>query len=144
MKTLIGLILAFCASGVCSAQDCVRYVTPYNSQRICESFYTITCKTGTSNQCGNPSTLAICNGKVWKFHGVDYLQEKNEIRSANFGEEGRELDDGNPITYECTNEGNCFCEWAGFYDQCQSDIDNPAHEDFVDWVGLTNVQCFGS
>lgn len=144
MKTLIGLFFALCATCVCSAQECVRYVTPYNSQRLCETFYTVTCRTGVSHQCGNPSTLEICEGKLWKFHGDDYDQEKNEIRSANFNEEGRELDDGNPTSYVCSNEGQCFCEWEATYFQCQSDIDNPAHEDVVDWVGLTNVQCFGS
>ncbi|WP_372895306.1 hypothetical protein [Stieleria sp.] len=115
---------------------------------MCDTTYTETCWTGQSGgvktyQCGNPQTAAVCAGKTWLYHGDDYNATVKEQRDAGFNEEGREPDEANPDTYICYSEGDCDCEWAETYWKCTGDIDNASHEESVEIVELSGVQCFG-
>lgn len=72
-----------------------------------------------------------------------FLATVKKQRDVNFQEEGREIDWGNEIGYECKKLGDCYCEFTGIYDKCQQDIANPS-----DWVieyetTLSDRQCFG-
>ncbi|TWT98373.1 hypothetical protein [Stieleria varia] len=130
------------AAGTLAAQDCVRYVVPYNYVRVCGTASYSGCLTGQTSQCGNPETSAICVNKDWRWYDDDYNATVKEQRNAASEEEGRLADEANPDHYECWKEGDCECEWEDTFWQCQGGQNENWVEE-KDVYELSGVQCFG-
>lgn len=143
MKLPAVIVIVFCFGGSSGAQEaCMRYVTPYNYVRVCGTAGHEDCLTGTSSQCGNPQTLAICINKMYLHHDTDYNHTEKEKRATVLDEEGRYLDESNPALYECWDEGTCECIPMPTFDQCKSPEEHAFEED-QPWYELSPSECYG-